>query len=279
VLTLAHLVNPVTTAAGSDLAMAQPITFASIRQARDFARDSVRVNLLSAQFAEDRPAVPTDFSATPDLNRSVADLAGFATPRKLPLLRDLLQRLYDHANCDYLMYSNVDIALMPYFYSAIQQIAAHGYDAFVVNRRTIPATFNTSADLPSMYSQLGQPHPGWDCFVFKRDLFPRFVLGNACIGIPRVGLTLICNLICFASHFQEIKDAHLTFHVGNAMSWNHPDLADYKRHNTTEFLASLQALAQWMDYKNPQTPLGGFLTTLKSERCDALRDLFSSLEG
>src|SRR5712692_535207 len=108
---LAHLVNPVIVPPTSDLYVAQPITFESMRVAREFARDQVQVTLLSAQFPEDCAMVPPFFHGTRDLNRSILDLRNFRVCRKLPLLKDLLDRLYEESDADYLIYTNVDIAL------------------------------------------------------------------------------------------------------------------------------------------------------------------------
>ena len=70
----------------------------------------------------------------------------------------------------------------------------------------------------TMYAEVGEPHPGHDCFVFKRSLFPKFKLGTACIGAGRFGKVLITNLICHSDKFKVFKDKHLTFHLGDDRS-------------------------------------------------------------
>ena len=50
-LTLAHIVNPVTVSERSDLFVAQPVTFETMRRAREAARPEVEVALLTAQEA------------------------------------------------------------------------------------------------------------------------------------------------------------------------------------------------------------------------------------
>lgn len=102
---LAHIINPVIIAQDSDLYTAQPITFETMRTARENAQGVVDVELYSAQFPEDRPLVPQCFGFTPDLKRSVLDLATFKQQRKLPLLQDILDRLYSATNAEYLIYS------------------------------------------------------------------------------------------------------------------------------------------------------------------------------
>ena len=108
--TLAHIVNPVAIGETSDLFVAQPITFESMRLAREFARGTVDVSLHTAQFAEDHAIIPDYLACTPDLTRSVLDCGNFQVKRKLPLIKDILGRLYDASDAEYFIYTNVDIS-------------------------------------------------------------------------------------------------------------------------------------------------------------------------
>ncbi|MBN1224480.1 MAG: hypothetical protein JXB23_14625, partial [Candidatus Aminicenantes bacterium] len=216
---IAHIINPVVVMPSSDLSIAQPITFASMTAAREFARSAVNVEFYSAQFPEDRPIVPEDFAMTPDLERSVLDVTSFELERKLPLIKDILDRLYKSTSADFMIYTNVDIALMPAFFSAVDRIVADGYDAFVINRRTISDRYKSVNDLPLMYAEAGESHKGWDCFVFSRSLYPGFDTGNACIGAGWIGRVLITNMACLARNFRIFDDLHLTFHRGNEKIW------------------------------------------------------------
>lgn len=235
-LSLAHIVNPVNVPESSDLFFAQPITFETMRRARSTARNLVDVALLTAQFPEDRPFVPDDFVATPDLERSALDLGEFKVPRKLPLVRDILDRLYEHTpHADFLIYTNVDIGLMPHFYTAIERYIDQGLDALVINRRTISSEHRGIDAIPLMYAQVGKPHSGYDCFVFRRDLYPRFVLGDVFIGAPHVGKVLRINLLCNADGFKRFKNLHLTFHLGNDQIWRSDRYDDYAQRNLAEF--------------------------------------------
>ena len=38
----------------------------------------------------------------------------------------------------FLVYTNADICLMPHFYTSLAGLAAQGFDAMTINRRTIP---------------------------------------------------------------------------------------------------------------------------------------------
>lgn len=235
-LSFAHIVNPVIVSESSDLFLAQPVTFETMRRARAVARNVADVVLLSAQFPEDRTLVPDDFVATPDLERSALDLGDFKIRRKLPLVKDIFDRLYEHApHADFLIYTNVDIALMPHFYTAVERYIDQGLDALVINRRTIPAKYEGIDALPLMYAQVGKPHSGYDCFVFRRDLYPSFELGNLFIGAPHVGSALRINLLCNAGGFKRFKNLHLTFHLGNDQVWRSDEFDDYEKWNMAEF--------------------------------------------
>jgi hypothetical protein len=240
---IAHIINPVVVDDSSDLFVAQPVTFRTMSVARDFAQGRAEVRLLSAQYNEDRSVVPSDFELTRDLDRSVLDLGCFRERRKLPLLQDILDRLYEATDADYLIYTNADIALMPGFYLAVDRLIEAGYDAFAINRRTIPAVFTRVADIPLMWAEAGEPHRGHDCFVFRRDAYPRFRLDDLCIGMSFVGRLLIINLACQATHFAQFRNLHLTFHIGNERAWKREEFRDYFAHNKQAAIRALRELA------------------------------------
>jgi len=242
-LKIAHVLNPVTAPAGSDLAVAQPLTFASLREARACAAGHAKVELLSAQFAEDRACVPEGFRPTPDLDRSVLDLGAFRVPRKLPLLGDILERAAGATDADYLVYTNVDIAVQPTFYRAVVLLLeTEGYDGLTVNRRTIGDGHTRVEHLPLMQAELGRDHPGHDCFVFRREIQAKMDLGRVCLGVRWVARVMLMNLMAHCTRFERLPDKHLTFHVGDARRWDAEDFADYTEHNFREFLAARERL-------------------------------------
>lgn len=230
---LAHIINPVVVNEGSDLYIAQPVTFESIRKARDYSVSEV-VDVYCACYVEDESLVPDDFMKTTLLERSVLDLADFRQARKLPLVRDILDRLYTASNADYFIYTNVDIAVMPYFYKTITDIIDKGHDAFVINRRTIRPESSSVTDIHLMYAEAGDIHRGYDCFVFKRSKYPEYRLGNSCIGAKWVGKVIIANMICNAVDFRLFTNLHLTFHLGNDRHWANNQLSDYEEFNRKE---------------------------------------------
>jgi len=242
-LHIAHMVNPVNAAPGSDLTVAQPVTFESMRRARDLA-EGVDVSLFTCQYPEDRAVLPEGFTATDDLDRSVLDVGSFSKPRKLPLIADIISRLYHATDAEILVYTNVDIALMPYFYTTIAAMVEDGHDAMVINRRTISDHHRDPDGLPLMYAEAGASHPGHDCFVFRRDAVPAFDLGEVCIGINWVGRVLIWNLCLQGHRFSEFTDRHLTFHIGNDKAWKNPDFDDYREFNRQQSASVLDRLSK-----------------------------------
>jgi hypothetical protein len=231
---IAHIVNPVVVSEPSDLVVAQPITFATMRAAREHARGRVNVELYSAQYAKDTELVPDDVTATRDLDRSVLDVGTFPIPRELPLLRDILDRLYDATQAELLVYTNVDIALLPHFYLVVARLVEHGYDAFIINRRTVTTTHHGIDDVPLMAAEVGRPHPGLDCFVFRRSAYPRYFLGDVCVGAGGVGWALMYNLRRHAAKFEIFEDYHVTFHLGDSQVWRSEASRPYARHNARQ---------------------------------------------
>jgi hypothetical protein len=243
-LRIAHIVNPVQVQPPSDLVVAQPITFESMRIAKQQAVGRVVVDLLSVGYAEDEPVMPAGFQALPVLTRSVLDVAAFQYQRKLPLLRDILDRLYMGSDAEVFIYTNVDIGLQPDFYLAVQKVIDQGFDAFVINRRTIANTYTAVTQLPQMWAEAGASHRGWDCFVFRSEFYSQFTLGDVCIGAPRVGLALLANLMACANHFKEFKEEHLTFHLGDDRLWRDSRFQAYADHNSRELDILLAGLEE-----------------------------------
>jgi len=241
---IAHMINPVIVGKSSDLFFAQPITFETMKRARQFAAGQVEVELWTTQNPEDRALVPDGFKMAPDLDRSVLDVGHFELKRKLPLVKDILDRLYEaSAGAEYLVFTNSDIALMPHFYTSVNALIETGYDALVINRRAISAEYRRPAEIPLMYAEAGQKHEGHDCFVFRREVYPQYHLGKICVGMPFIGRVMVWNLFCFARRFKEFKRRHLTFHLGNpVMKWQKGGQADYLAHNKTEMRQVLQQL-------------------------------------
>lgn len=209
---LAHIINPVKVNESHDLYVAQPITFASILAACKYVENSPE--LLALIFPEDEEIVPLQFKVQPLPNQSIRDLVYVEKTAKLPLLKDILLTAYNATDAEYVIYTNVDIAVQRNFYEFVYEKIASGLDGFIINRRRIPAGNFMPDDLEELYPIKGKPHPGFDCFVFKRELIPLMELGNICIGIPFVEATLAHNLFALCQHFQLFDKEFLTFHLG-----------------------------------------------------------------
>ncbi len=212
---LAHIINPVKVPAASELGIAQPITFESIKVAKEFAAGKVDVELYTVCFEEDREIIPPHFNQLPNLLRSVQDVKKFAGTKKYPALTDVLTTLYNASNAEYLIFTNMDISLMPQFYTTVAELLKEGFDALLINRRGISTKYKTVEELPLMYADFGKPHPGFDCFVFKRELLNKFILENICVGVSFSEVALVHNLIAFAERLKLIDNLHLTFHIGS----------------------------------------------------------------
>jgi hypothetical protein len=139
--TIAHIINPFQANQESDLYTAQPITFESMRRAKEKAKEVVQVELLSAQFEEDSAVAPDYFKQTQHLNQSVLDKHHFIKKIKLPLLHDILERAYHESSADYIIYTNVDIGVYPDFYTKVNDFINAGHDAFIINRRRLPGNY------------------------------------------------------------------------------------------------------------------------------------------
>jgi hypothetical protein len=232
---ISHIVNLAEFPLKSDLYTAQQVTIETMRIARGFSASTVDVTLLSAQYSEDRKVVPEYFIATRDLDQSVLDVGNFKVKRKLPLAKDILDRACETVESDYIIFTNVDIALLPNFYTSVSNLIGSGFDSFVINRRTIPKLYTRVDDIPLMLAEVGLPHMGYDCFVFKREAYKNFILGLICVGAAHIGKAVWVNQILNSNKFKVFRDLHVTFHIGNDKIWKSKALKDYEEHNQREF--------------------------------------------
>lgn len=258
---IAHIINPVNVPANTELGIAQPVTFESIRVAHDYAKGKVEVQLYAVCYEEDRSIIPDKFTQLNDLTKSVRDR--FPNKKKLPYIKDILQALYSNSGAEYLVYTNMDISLMPQFYVVIHSLLQQGHDALLINRRGISTKYKSPSELPMMYADMGMPHPGFDCFVFHRSLLEKFVLAEVCIGVPFLEVTLLHNLIAFAANLKLIDDLHLTFHIGTEVM--PPVDKDLYLYNRAEYEQKVYpALKQHLDInKFPYSELPVYKRVLK----------------
>ncbi len=261
-LRISHILNLVSEKENKTLYESQQVPLASIQNAIEKVKGELNVELIITH-NRNFPIELNQLGKVVALDRNVLSFGDFNSSKELPLLKDILEKGYHSSQAEYLIYSNSDIGLMPQFYKVISEHIANGHDAIVINRRRVKSTLNTTEQLNAIYSEIGLPHPGYDMFVFKRDLFPKFILNNICTGIPFAGNDLFYNLFCFAQKPVLLGDKHLTFHIGLELvkDWGNSKL---QKHNYREFRKTTKALLPHMDIsKFPGAGLPFFKRHLK----------------
>lgn len=238
-MSLAHIVNVFDPPLSSDLREVLPITYETMK----LAAEGLEVELLSAQYAEDRSLVPKFLRPTEDLHKySPAKLGNL----KLPYLSEILQRAYAESEAEYIIFSNSDIAVQKHFYTWCAARISDGLDAFIVNRRRIPAYYDTPKQLLEMQLERGLSHPGFDCFVFRREMIPEMKLGEILLGVPFVGITMSQNLFALADNFKLFRKQLLTQHIGLEVFKKRAPRR-YFYHNRDQFRKCMEKLGDRMD--------------------------------
>lgn len=202
-------------------------------RAKAQAKYSEQIDLCTTQYEEDKTIIPKEFRVLSNLDKSVLDLGKNLQNRKLPLIADIITKAQVETQGDYLIYTNADIGLMPYFYDFVFDKISEGYDALVINRRRLKSSYQSVDDLPEIYADMGLSHPGFDCFVFRRELVDKMILGDICVGISFIGVALAHNLFTLAENPLYVDDQHLTFHIGTQVLV--PRKNAFYSHNRSEF--------------------------------------------
>jgi glycosyltransferase involved in cell wall biosynthesis len=238
--TMVHVLNPAPTRYDTDLYSAQPVTFESMRRAAGYARlNRIDVDLVAVLGGEENVEVPHGFTRATRRARPVTRLYGFNKRRPFPLLADILEIGAEESDSEWMIYTNADIAVLPHFYTYVSERIAEGHDAMVINRRTIDRDDSDISKLERMNAKIGEKHPGYDCFVFRRALVDSFELGDVCIGVHLVGRVLLWNLLAHARNPILIEDAHVTFHLGDDNSGKSPEFVDYIEHNSSQAVRAM----------------------------------------
>lgn len=228
---LVHITNPFTKGAAKAPDENQMNTLNAMGVAKQ--RASVDVSLLFAVEEADRH-LSFDFGDTVYcIRRHVCDLASFKIERRLPLLWDILDAALARVESDddYIIYTNVDIVTVPYFYDAVAEIISKGIDAFSINRRTVSKLWETKEYSFLSVSEVGITHPGSDCFVCKAEYLRSAVRTEACLGIVNIAKSFLYNAAALSPRFVIIPNAHLTCHFGDDRGWVDQEFAEYSEHN------------------------------------------------
>ena len=209
---IAHLINLFE---GNSIQMqAQSATIASMQAANDvaeFCEMDIRLN--ACVFGNDFVTTPYNFRDW-ELMRSTYDLPG--EMRKLPFIHEIFQCFKEISyvySPDVFVYSNADILLSSHFYTSLP---------FVLKNRDAATILRTTIG-----KGLIQNHPGYDCFVFRKELLSKIKLPkNVFLGYPPVGNCVFDALRAAAlpHNFNIIpSEWRLTFHIGDDKLWkDHP---------------------------------------------------------
>jgi hypothetical protein len=244
VLKFAHVINTVSKHENAELFGIQQVTFNTLTKAREQTQNNDNIQHYSISFADGIEYLPTHFKQLPHLSRDIITLFP-SNNKRLPFLSDIIRSAYQNIEAEYIIYSNLDIAIMPFFYEAIEAYLNQGYDALIINRRRIPDSLLQEPNLNLLYAEAGKIHTGYDCFVIKRDLIQNFISSDICIGIPGSGNDLFYNIFAFAENPNLFAHKHLTFHLGMELvkNWGSKELT---AHNQREFYNLLDKLMPLM---------------------------------
>ncbi|MEM7100825.1 MAG: hypothetical protein AAF541_21360 [Pseudomonadota bacterium] len=230
-----HLINPINPPVESDLVVAQPITLESMRMAKAYGEEhGLVIDHCAVVYEEDKNQAPIAFDSVKILTRSVQDVADFDTNRKLPLIKDIFDCGCADSAAEFVIYTNLDISLLPHFYTAVDRLLDQGHRALIINRRTISGQWTDVNDLSLMFAEIGIAHDGFDCFVFPRSWVRELDFGNVCIGAPFIGLVVALAITGMTDKWMLVEKEHLTFHIGDDRAWDSGNLNAYAQHNKLE---------------------------------------------
>ena len=273
---LRHVINTVGEDAPADLRRAQEITLQSIERAVAFSAGRLQVDVVAVTAPQDRPDRGW-LRWAPIIQRTLRDIPGAQSDRPLPFLADVLEGFWLDAaptagndpGWDIGVYTNVDIAVQPYFYELVLELFRGGNDALSIMRRTVPDdrgghNGRNGRSLIELASQVGDSHPGHDCFAFTPAVLRRCAVGDVVLGIPHVGRSLVANLLLNATNFAGRRDLHATFHLGDERPWKSDDNTGARAHNRAAMVRVVEQLRSRFgsEYVDQLQPIAGFLASL-----------------
>lgn len=210
----------------SYLHVAQPVTIASMFQAKQHVQGTVDVDLICVAHKDEHFETPPGFSRAPDLQRWCTDVfKQLPQDKPLALISDILNSLFDTSDAEWFVYTNVDIGLFPDFYHRVNSMIVDGdLDSLIINRLDMPKHINDvkidHTNYQLVFDHPGEVHPGCDCFVFRREFIHEMVLGDVFVGTPPIGSVLRNELNRLSGkHSVVTSDKRLTFHLGRDVAW------------------------------------------------------------
>lgn len=237
-----HFFNPVLNPRNTKLLFDQKTTFESFDKAKKFKDNNIKLITL-AILNKGEQLDNQEFDIVEHLDRDILDIVDFEKRKKLPLINDLLQVALRHAQPeDYLIYTNIDIVLMPHFYDFVYEQVLNRHLGLIINRRTIEDYEDKS--LTELYSSIGKEHVGYDCFIFKAIDAQKFHIRETCLGASWAGKAFYINMKVFCSSLKIYKNEHLTFHLGDDKNWENQSFHEYKEHNGNNIISAIQSLLE-----------------------------------
>lgn len=236
---LHHILNPYLVTPESEDDLIQKRTFESIEIARSYTNEYFDVNIIAKVDENELDVFKQQLTGphfhVAKLNTLSENLdKKFNVPRRLPVLNDLvsLPKLMSGniGDDDYLIFTNMDICVQPYFYTEVCQMIRRGYSCFVINRRTVDKELLTKPIEASFIAE-GDKHIGHDCFVLPAKLLNQFQLKEHILGIGFVFRPFLLNCIIHSDNFHEFEDLYMTYHYGDDMTWKNEKYSDYLEHN------------------------------------------------
>lgn len=236
---------------------------ASIEVARAWAQYSLpsklEVDILTVEVNDEihsAPMRPSTFIKYPHLLNYYKDDSHKITQ---PKLKDILNAGVNTAltlNYEIIVYSNMDINVMPHFYAIVDKVS-DCYENYFINRVEIPNRIvkdltvlnrtsevtTTIENVEDIYTdkpinldnieegykyalQFNQLHPGYDCMVTTPTSLEKIIsnIGEVFVGHPPVGSVLAKATKLVDSRCITLRGLSATFHVGSRNGhWNSPE--------------------------------------------------------
>lgn len=246
-ISLSHIINPVSSSENEELFKIQQTTFETLLKAKKYSANQTEIELCIINRSGEKDFVPNGFKVLPALKRDVRDVV--STTKPYPFLADIILEHAKFSKADYLIYSNLDIAVMPFFYETVSAYINKGHDALVINRRRLHNKFAKEKNTDVLFAEKGEVHTGYDCFVIKKSHIGKFIFKDICLGVPAAGNDLFYNVFAFAENPVLLTDKHLTFHIGLELYKNWGDDLTCK-HNAKEFQQLMKELLPLMKADN-----------------------------
>jgi len=240
-ISFTHILNPFLTKVDSGHAVANRVTWKSLRGAHANAgTHDIRVDCCAVILPGHESAVEEPAQRIAYVNRTIQDVKPLRPPRSFPLIADILAAGASDCIGSHVIFSNMDICVKPDFYLALSDLIVEklGTDVpFTVHRVNIDASLASGA-LETMYDAPGSFGVGYDCFVIPAGLIQDLDLGTCCVGAPHFDQLLFMALDAHSGHrAKSIIHAPYTFHFGNDIAW--VTMIDYVEHNLSESLAAI----------------------------------------